>query len=85
MSIKQITVFVENKQGSLVSITDTLAKRDMHIQAQVIALLIRQHLVIFIFEDKGLGRTCQPHSGQRCNDTHITPICISGRLSTSQV
>jgi hypothetical protein len=29
MAIKQITVFVENKQGALVEITNTLAKNDM--------------------------------------------------------
>ena len=37
MSIKQITVFVENKQGSLVSITDTLAKNEVNIRALSIA------------------------------------------------
>ena len=37
MSIKQITVFVANKQGSLVSITDTLAKNEVNIRALSIA------------------------------------------------
>ena len=37
MSIKQISVFVENKQGTLVSITDTLAKNDVNIRALSIA------------------------------------------------
>ena len=37
MSIKQITVFVENKQGSLVSITDTLAKNEVNLRALSIA------------------------------------------------
>ena len=37
MSIKQITVFVENKQGSLVSITDSLAKNEVNIRALSIA------------------------------------------------
>lgn len=37
MAIKQLTVFVENKQGSLVSITNTLAKNNVNIRALSIA------------------------------------------------
>ena len=37
MSLKQLTVFVENKQGALVAITDTLAKHDINIRALSIA------------------------------------------------
>ena len=37
MSLKQLTVFVENKQGTLVAITDTLAKHDINIRALSIA------------------------------------------------
>lgn len=37
MAIKQLTVFVENKQGTVVSITDTLSKNDINIRALSIA------------------------------------------------
>ncbi len=37
MSIKQITVFVENKQGALVAITDALAKSGVNLRALSIA------------------------------------------------
>ena len=37
MAIKQITVFVENKQGALVSITDILAQSNVNIRALSIA------------------------------------------------
>ncbi len=37
MAIKQLTVFVENKQGSLVSITDLLAEHHINIRALSIA------------------------------------------------
>ena len=37
MAIKQLTVFVENKQGTLVSITDTLSKHNVNIRALSIA------------------------------------------------
>ena len=33
MAIKQLTVFVENKQGALVSITDTLSKNNINLRA----------------------------------------------------
>ncbi|MBQ6838340.1 MAG: ACT domain-containing protein [Clostridia bacterium] len=37
MAIKQLTIFVENKQGALVSITDTLADNNVNIRALSIA------------------------------------------------
>ncbi len=37
MSLKQLTVFVENKQGTLVDITDLLAKNNINIRALSIA------------------------------------------------
>lgn len=37
MSLKQLTVFVENKQGSLVAITEALAKNGVNIRALSIA------------------------------------------------
>lgn len=37
MAIKQLTVFVENKQGSVVSITETLSKHNINIRALSIA------------------------------------------------
>ncbi len=37
MAIKQITVFVENKQGALVAITDALAKSGVNLRALSIA------------------------------------------------
>lgn len=37
MSIRQISVFVENKQGSLVKITDVLARENIDLRAMSIA------------------------------------------------
>lgn len=37
MAIKQLTVFVKNSRGALVSITDTLAKNNVNIRALSIA------------------------------------------------
>lgn len=37
MSLKQLNIFVENKQGALVTITDTLANHNINIRALSIA------------------------------------------------
>ena len=37
MAIRQLTVFVENKQGTIVSVTDILAKNNVNIRALSIA------------------------------------------------
>ena len=37
MAIKQLTVFVENKKGSMVSVTDILSQNDVNIRALSIA------------------------------------------------
>ncbi len=37
MAIKQLTVFVENKQGTIVSITDTLSKNNINLRALSVA------------------------------------------------
>lgn len=37
MAIKQLTIFVENKQGALVSVTDILAANEVNIRALSIA------------------------------------------------
>ncbi|MBR5479416.1 MAG: acetolactate synthase [Clostridia bacterium] len=37
MAIKQLTIFLENKQGTIVSVTDTLAANNVNIRALSIA------------------------------------------------
>lgn len=37
MALKQLTIFVENKQGTVVSVTDALATNDINIRALSIA------------------------------------------------
>ena len=37
MAIKQLTVFVENKQGTVVSVTDILAKHNINLRPLSIA------------------------------------------------
>ena len=37
MAIKQLTVFVQNSKGTIVSVTDTLAKNNINLRALSIA------------------------------------------------
>ena len=37
MAIKQLTVFIQNKQGSVVSVTDILSKNNINLRARSIA------------------------------------------------
>ena len=37
MAIKQLTVFVENRKGTMVSVTETLSENDVNIRALSIA------------------------------------------------
>ena len=37
MAIKQLTVFVQNRKGTLVTVTDTLAKNGVNLRALSIA------------------------------------------------
>ena len=37
MALKQLTVFVENKQGTVVSVTDTLVAHNINLRALSIA------------------------------------------------
>jgi hypothetical protein len=63
---------------------NALAEGNMHIQTKTVTVPVRQLLIIFIFKNKGLDRTGQPHSGKTGYDTHVAPIYISGRFSASQ-
>ena len=51
-------------------IADAFAEWDMNVEAQILAVRIGEHLVILIFECKGLPGPGQPAPGQICDDTH---------------
>ena len=51
MAIKQLTVFVENKKGSMVSITDILSKNNVNIRALSIADTTKYGILRLIVSD----------------------------------
>ncbi len=84
MSIKQLTVFVENKQGALVGITDTLAKHDINIRALSIADTQDFGILRLIVIDNAAASEQLKNAGYLINTTEVVGVKIGdapGKLS----
>lgn len=86
MAIKQITVFVENKQGTLVEITDTLAKHNVNIRALSIADTQDFGILRLIVTDNEAATTALSEHGFLVKTTDVVGVKIGdapGKLSTA--
>ena len=63
MAIKQITVFVENKKGTVVSVTDTLAKNNINLRALSIAETETFGILRMIVNDENAAKKVLTESG----------------------
>ena len=84
MAIKQLTVFVENKQGTVVSITDTLSKQNINIRALSIAETEDFGILRLIVNDNELAEKILNEEGYLIKITDVIGIKISdeaGKLS----
>lgn len=84
MSIKQLTVFVENKQGALVEITEALAERDINIRALSIADTEDFGILRLIVNDTALACTTLLNNGYLIKTTDVVGVKIGdapGKLS----
>lgn len=84
MSLKQVTVFVENKQGSLVAITDTLAKHNVNIRALSIADTQEFGILRLIVNDTAAAVKTLADEGHLINTTDVVGVKIGdapGKLS----
>ncbi len=84
MSLKQLTVFVENKQGALVSITDTLARHDVNIRALSIADTQDFGILRMIVSDNAAASAQLTAEGHLLNTTDVVGVKIGdapGKLS----
>ena len=63
MAIKQITVFVENKKGTVVSVTDTLAKNNINLRALSIAETETFGILRMIVNDENAAEKVLAESG----------------------
>ncbi len=86
MSLKQLTVFVQNKQGTLVAITDTLAKHDINIRALSIADTQDFGILRLIVTDYDKAEKILIDEGFLVKPTYVVGVKIGdapGKLSTA--
>ena len=86
MSIKQLTIFVENKQGTLVDITDTLARNDINIRALSIADTQDFGILRLIVNDNDTALKTLSDEGYLIKTTDVVGVKIGdapGKLSTA--
>lgn len=86
MSIKQLTIFVENKQGTLVNITDTLAKHNVNIRALSIADTQDFGILRLIVNDNNTALKTLAEEGYLVKPTDVVGVKIGdapGKLSTA--
>lgn len=84
MSLKQLTVFVENKQGALVKITETLAKNDINIRALSIADTEEFGILRLIVTDNEKALNALSEEGFLIKTTDVVGVKIGdqpGKLS----
>ncbi len=82
--LKQLTVFVENKQGALVDITDTLAKHSVNIRALSIADTKDFGILRLIVNDNDTAQKTLSDEGYLLKMTDVVGVKIGdapGKLS----
>lgn len=84
MSLKQLTVFVENKPGALVGITDILASHNVNIRALSIADTEEFGILRLIVNDNTLALKTLSDEGYLIKTTDVVGVKIGdqpGKLS----
>ena len=84
MAIKQITVFVQNKKGTVVSVTDTLAKNNINLRALSIAETETFGILRMIVNDENAAEKVLAESGHLIKVIDVIGVKIGdapGKLS----
>ena len=84
MSIRQLTVFVENRQGAMAEVTRELAQHNVDLRALSMADTQEFGVLRLIVKDVDSALTILRESGHIVNVTPVTAVKISdapGRLS----
>ena len=76
MAIKQITVFVENKQGALVSITKTLSENGVNLRALSIAETEDFGILRLIVNDEATAERALAENGYLIKVTEVVGVKI---------
>ena len=86
MSLKQLNVFVENKKGALVEITETLAEQQVNIRALSIADTEEFGILRLIVNDNETATKVLGEKGYLLKVTDVVGVKIGdapGKLSTA--
>ena len=86
MAIKQLTVFVENKQGAVVSITKTLSEHNINIRALSIAETQEFGILRLIVNDDKTAEKILAEAGHLIKITEVVGVKIGdapGKLSAA--
>ena len=84
MAIKQLTVFVENKQGTLVTVTDILSKHNVNLRALSIAETEDFGILRLIVNDETTAEKVLADEGYLIKVTDVVGVKIGdapGKLS----
>lgn len=84
MSLKQLSIFVENKQGSLVGVTDALAANDINLRALSIADTEDFGILRIIVSDTDAAYKVLTDAGYLIKTTDVVGVKIGdapGKLS----
>ncbi len=84
MALKQLTVFVENKQGTVVAVTDTLAAHNINIRALSIAETDGFGILRLIVNDEEKAEQVLTKEGYLIKITEVVGVKIGdapGKLS----
>ncbi len=84
MSLKQLTIFVENKKGALVNVTKTLADNNVNLRALSIADTQDFGILRLIVNDNDIATKALQDAGYMVNTTEVVGVKIGdqpGKLS----
>ena len=86
MAIKQLTVFVENKQGTLVSVTEKLSKHNINLRALSIAETEGFGILRLIVDNEAAAEDVLAQEGYLIKTTEVVGVKIGdapGKLSAA--
>lgn len=76
MAIKQLTVFVQNRKGTLVSVTDTLAKNNVNLRALSIAETEDLGILRLIVNDEKIAEKALEEQGYLIKTIDVVGVKI---------
>ena len=88
MALKQLTIFVENKQGTVVEVTKALAANDINIRALSIAETEGFGILRLIVDNQAAAESVLAEAGYLIKTTDVVGVKIGdapGKLSGARI